>query len=209
MRTSFVTAAAVAATASAVDVDAMAVPDFIAGVIFGLTGDNHLDEIRTCYKGGDTIVNDAKIALDDMKSGSYLQAIQEVGDIINQFPTALTNCKNMDDDFAEIEDWASIFTKPVSLVAEASKNWLLHHKKVKADIAQEEADWHAGQYFDAGKDTASAIDLLVPFSDSQLTYGLPVKGAVEFLGGFLDGFIGDNHMDEIKTCEIDAQKEEK
>ena len=209
MRTSFVTAAAVAATASAVDIDAMAVPDFIAGVIFGLTGDNHLDEIRTCYQGGDTIVNDAKIALDDMKHGSYLQAVQEVGDIINQFPTALTNCKNMDDDFAEIEDWAKIFTKPVSLVTEASKNWLLHHKKVKADIAQEEADWHAGQYFDAGKDTASAIDLLVPFSDSQLTQGLPVKGAVEFLGGFLDGFIDDNHMDEIKTCEIDAQKEGK
>ena len=51
MRTTFVTAA-VAATASAVEMDAKAVPDFLAGFIFGLTGDNHLEEIETCYTGG-------------------------------------------------------------------------------------------------------------------------------------------------------------
>jgi len=49
MRTSFVTAS-IAATATAMD--AMAVPDFIAGFIFGLTGDNHLEEIEQCYTGG-------------------------------------------------------------------------------------------------------------------------------------------------------------
>ena len=58
MRTTFVTAA-VAASVTAVELDAMAVPDFVAGFIFGLTGDNHLAEIEQCYSGGQDIVNDA------------------------------------------------------------------------------------------------------------------------------------------------------
>ena len=33
-------------------VDVMAVPDYIAGWIYGMTGDNHLTEIETCYTGG-------------------------------------------------------------------------------------------------------------------------------------------------------------
>ena len=40
-------AAAIAASASAFD--AMAVPDFIAGFMYGMTGDNHLAEIEACY----------------------------------------------------------------------------------------------------------------------------------------------------------------
>jgi len=45
----------------------------------------------------------------------------------------------------------------------------------------------------------------VPFSKSE--NGLPVKGGVEFLGGFLDGFIGDSHLTEIAACEVDAEAE--
>ena len=41
--------ALVAATASALDV--LAVPDFTAGFIYGMTGANHLEEIETCYHG--------------------------------------------------------------------------------------------------------------------------------------------------------------
>ena len=55
MRTAF-TAAALAAVVSA---DAMEIPDFIAGFIYGLTGDNKLTEIEQCYQGGDTVVTEA------------------------------------------------------------------------------------------------------------------------------------------------------
>lgn len=96
MRTTFVTAAAVAATASAAEIDAMAIPDFIAGFIFGLTGDNHLEEIETCYQGSTAIVDDVKIAIGDIKSGEFIAGIKEIGTIVDQFPSALTNCKNMD-----------------------------------------------------------------------------------------------------------------
>ena len=51
MRTTFAVSA-MAAVSSAVEIDALAVPEWIAGFVFALTGDNHLAEIEKCYTGG-------------------------------------------------------------------------------------------------------------------------------------------------------------
>ena len=202
MRTAFATAA-IAASANALD--AVAIPDFIAGFIFGLTGDNHLAEIEQCYQGGQSVVTDGQAVITDLKTGHLIQGVKDAKTLADAISPALSNCQNMDGDIAEIEAWAKGFEDIGHLTKEVTKNWLLHKKKVKADIAQEEADWSSKDYFGAGKETAYAIDLLVPFSKSE--NGLPVKGGVEFLGGFLDGFIGDSHLTEIAACEVDAEAE--
>ena len=204
MRTAFAVAA-VTATASAFD--AIAIPDFIAGFIFGLTGDNHLAEIEACYTGGDAVVTDAETFITDIKAGQLVAGVKAAQKLAQAIKPALANCENMDGDIAEIEAWAKGFEDIGHLTKEVTKNWLLHKKIVKADIANEESDWASKDYFGAGKETAFAIDVLVPFSTSE--NGLPVKGAVEFLGGFLDGFIGDAHLTEIAACEIDAETEGK
>jgi len=49
--------------ASGLTLDAMAIPDWIAGFMFELTGDNNMTEIEQCYQGGEGLVNDAKAAL--------------------------------------------------------------------------------------------------------------------------------------------------
>jgi len=67
----------------------------------------------------------------------------------------------MDDDFAEIEAWAQIFTEPVQLTETVTKNWLLHKRGIKKDIEQEKVDWAAGNYFSAGVDTADALVKLI------------------------------------------------
>lgn len=36
-----------------IGIDAVAIPDFIAGFMFQLTGDNDMTEIEACYQGGD------------------------------------------------------------------------------------------------------------------------------------------------------------
>ena len=206
MRTAFA-AAAVAATSSAYELDAIAIPDFIAGFIFGLTGDNHLAEIEQCYQGGQSVVTDGQAVIADLKGGHLIQGVKDAKTLADAIKPALSNCQNMDGDIAAIEAWAKGFEDIGHLTKEVTKNWLLHKKKVKADIAQEETDWASKDYFGAGKETAYAIDILVPFSQSE--NGLPVKGGIEFLGGFLDGFIGDSHLTEIATCEVDVEAEGK
>jgi len=59
----------------------------------------------------------------------------------------VTPCTKMGDDITAIEQWAKIFTNKTQLVATASKHFLLHKKKITADIADAKADWAAKSYF--------------------------------------------------------------
>ena len=63
----------------------------------------------------------------------------------------------MNDDIAAIEQWASIFAKPEDLAKTVSKNVLLHRRTIKERVAKEQQDWNAGNYFEAGVDTAMAL----------------------------------------------------
>lgn len=73
----------------------------------------------------------------------------------------MTDCKNMSDDITRIEDWAQIFQDKAKLVAIATKNFALHKKAVKADIADAKAAWALGEYFSAGVTCADIVDKVV------------------------------------------------
>ena len=45
---------------------ALAIPDYVAGIIFGFTGDNQLPEIEACYSGSLNVKNDAELVLNDL-----------------------------------------------------------------------------------------------------------------------------------------------
>ena len=127
MRNTFATAAIVA-TSSAYNLDAKAIPDWIAGFLFELTGDNKLSEIEQCYQGGEGLVNDAKEALSDLKNKHFIKGAKAIGKVVGEFSDALNNCENMDDDLATLKAYGEEFTHVGSLAKMISKNWLLHHK---------------------------------------------------------------------------------
>ena len=192
----------------AVQLDAMAVPDFVAGLIYGFTGDWKLDEIEACYQGGSGVVDEAKTALDDIKAGKYIAGIKQIRTIVADSQTALSTCENLGDDMAKIDEWLNTYKSPSKLIKTASKNYLLHKRKIKSDISQVETDWQTKDYFDSGKDTATTIDLILPFPKSE---ELEVEGAIvgvpEFLAGFVYGMVGENHLSEFQTCIQSADKE--
>ena len=199
---SFATLAIVAASASAFD--AMAVPDFVAGFIYGMTGDNHLTEIEACYQGGEQIATDSEAAVADFKSGNFFKGIKDAGTVWNEVGSAMTTCEGMSDDITAIESWAKIFTEPTTLASTVAKHWLFHGSEIKADFSKEETDWAAGSYFNAGKDIADALTLAVGPIQSSEQANIDLMPEVEFVGGLLWGFIGDNHLDEVQTCLTDA-----
>jgi len=57
----------------------MAVPDFLAGLIYGMTTDNHLTEIEMCYEGGVTVDEFFKTAMADLKQGGTDWALLRTG----------------------------------------------------------------------------------------------------------------------------------
>ena len=127
-------AAAIAAT-SASAFDAMTVPEFVAGFMYGMTGDNNLAEIEACYQGGESIGTDVQTAFADYQSGNYFQALKDAGTAWTEVGTAMTTCKGMDTDIASIEAWAQIFTKPTELSHTVAKHWLFHGSQIKKDAA--------------------------------------------------------------------------
>ncbi len=116
-----------------------AVPDFTAGLIYGFTGDQHLDELHTCMKDIDPIIKDAQKALEDIKSGKVVAGIKDVGDILWLLPDAVSGCTDpgIKTDIAAIEAWAAIFKQPIKLSKIVGKNWLMHGTEIKKNIEEE------------------------------------------------------------------------
>ena len=186
-----------------------AAPDFVAGLIYGFTGDNHLDELRTCMTDADEILLDTQKALGDVKSLHLLQAAEDVGQVIWDLPDAVSGCQGLDGDMAEIEAWAAIFKDPVQLGKTVSKHWLFHGPAIKKDLAQQKSDWAAQNYFAAGQDAAKVIEGLVGPVEKleQLPPPpLPLNAVPDFVAGLIFGFTGNNHLDELETCLNDADQ---
>ena len=98
-----------------VDITAMAIPDFVAGFVYGMTGNNNLTEIEACYQGGELVAQEIEQGIADIKLGGTdhdIQAALEFALAATQIPLSLKTCENMGDDIQAIEDWASIFKNP-------------------------------------------------------------------------------------------------
>ena len=88
----------------------MAVPDFVAGFLLGMTGDNQLTKIEACYQGGDRVLMYTKPALSDFMSGHFFKDIKAAGVVWNKLSSSMHTCKGISDDVTVVEAWAKIFT---------------------------------------------------------------------------------------------------
>merc|ERR1712038_102069 len=88
------------------------VPDFTAGLIYGFTGNNHLDDLQGCMEDISPLEEDAENFISHLTHGKIIEAIQDVGDVIWMLPDAVEGCDNADvnEDIQAIEEWATIFT---------------------------------------------------------------------------------------------------
>ena len=45
--------------------------DFIAGFMYGMTGDNNLTEIEACFQGGELMTEEIETGIADIKKGGW------------------------------------------------------------------------------------------------------------------------------------------
>ena len=112
----------------------------VAGLVYGLTGDNNLDEIQKCFKSTEPMIKDLQEALDDFKSFNIIGGINAIGGMILQLPYAFKDCTSMQEDMHAIEDWATIFNDPLRLMKTVSMNYLEHGVEIQHDVALN-SDW--------------------------------------------------------------------
>jgi len=190
----------------------LAVPKILAGFMYGMTTDNHLLEIEACYDGAKFMVPEVETAIKDFKHGGKdweAQAGLQLGIVALQIPKALKTCKNMQDDIAAIEKWATIFTDIPALTKKVTKNFALHPVQSKADIAKAKSDEAAGAWFALGEDLAALATLLIGpikpvYPSNTLAYtgvsNFDFVAIPDFMAGLMYGFTGKNHLDEMHTC---------
>jgi len=82
---------------------------FVSGIIFGLTGDNHLDELEHCFKSSEPLIEDVAQVLDDIKNLKLIAAAQDFGKVIWVLPDSISECHGIDEDVQKIKEWAQIF----------------------------------------------------------------------------------------------------
>ena len=151
-----------------VGLDVMAVPDYIGGFIFGMTGNNHLSEIEACYNGSTGVEEDAHKGLESILHGKFSKGAMQFWLAFHEFDNALKDCENIGDDLNAIESWGTIFAHPRKLSETVAKNMLLHRKTVNENIAKEKSDWAAGDYWQAGIDTAVVLtEVLGPIEPAE------------------------------------------
>lgn len=143
--------------------DALAVPDYVAGLIYGFTGDNELPEIEACFTGTQDVVTAANVLLHDLENGQWVKAIDDNAIFAQKLSDSVHGCsgESLHEDFVAIAAWSEIFTEPVRLSETVTKNWFLHKRAIKKDIQATSDDWNAGAYFQSGVDTADAFVKLV------------------------------------------------
>ena len=63
----------------------VAYPDFAAGFIYGMTGNNHLSQIESCYQGGEKLETDVKDAISKIEAGSYIKGFRDLSGVVSEF----------------------------------------------------------------------------------------------------------------------------
>ena len=99
--TALLTASAVATDlpATGLTFGAMSIPDYVAGLIFGLTGDNNLEELQSCFHVTSDIETQAKLVVSDFAEAHIIHALEDLGSLASMLPPALSTCEGMQDDF--------------------------------------------------------------------------------------------------------------
>jgi len=56
--------------------------DFAAGMVYGLTGDNHYHTIKDCFTPSETMKTDLSQAINYFRHFDFLGGVKDIGDII-------------------------------------------------------------------------------------------------------------------------------
>uniref|UniRef100_A0A7S3CQ13 Uncharacterized protein n=1 Tax=Strombidium rassoulzadegani TaxID=1082188 RepID=A0A7S3CQ13_9SPIT len=144
--------------------DAAGVEEFVGGLIFGLIKKDDLPEIQKCLKDSENLEVQIVNALADVSKGDLqdiLKGVQEIGQILQELPVDLSDCQGMSGDIAKIENWASIFSHPTTLITTLTKNLLSNWKDVVAEVSQTSSDYSSADYYKVGEDVGDLLILSV------------------------------------------------
>ena len=109
---------------------------FMSGFADGFFTEMDLEEFDTCYTGGAAAIPYLKKAIKLFKAGHKARAITQLTLMAAALPGEIKNCKSMQDDIADIEQWGKdLDAKGLKYMAqEFTKHLVLHPSQTSTDI---------------------------------------------------------------------------
>lgn len=130
----------------------------------GIIQKDDLSEIQACLTNAESLQTEIAAAVHDFSQGgveNYIDAVKQIGKIVQQLPTDLSSCQNIQGDLTKLEQWAAIFGHPVELAERLASNVFSHFKEIEGDVTTALSDWDSAKYFDFGDQVGSAVVVAV------------------------------------------------
>jgi hypothetical protein len=108
---------------------AVVAADVVAGLLYGITKRDKLDNLGECFYGADEFVYDLLHAYNDIASQTFaglMNGFTLLLSTVMYIPSDLVNCYHAKEDVKALEEWASIFAHPADLKSTFEYN-LKHH----------------------------------------------------------------------------------
>ena len=135
------------------------VEQFVGGVIYGLIEKNDIPQIQQCLKNTEDVKVEVNKIVNEMATGTFeaiMAGIKDLAALIQELPTDLKDCENIQDDMNKISNWGQKFITPTGL-AKLVENVMANWSTIQKDIGDINADISNSKYYEAGQVTADTI----------------------------------------------------
>ena len=126
----------------------------------GLVQKDDFQMIDTCFKDTVGIKDEIAAAIDLFKlkdPEDVLKGVEDILDVVIEFPNVMSACKDMQKDIDRIEDWYDIMFNPKKLIQTVTHNIFAHPFKIQDDSLKIAYDLGASDYQNMGKNTADIL----------------------------------------------------
>lgn len=141
--------------------DITAVEKYLSGIIYGMIEKDDLPEMQKCLKNTEVVATEVKAIISEVSKGDMADIVKGVQDaikLVQELPTDLSDCKNIQGDVTKITNWGKQFITPSGLthiVENVMANW----SNIQTDIGTINTDIQGSKYEEAGEMTADVVIL--------------------------------------------------
>lgn len=179
----------------------------LLGIVEGAI-EQALPDSTTCFKDLETTANEIETAVADFKKETFSgvkAGIEEIGTVVKQISTDLSDCKEIVADITKLEKMASTFKSPWSFAYHVGKDLLVDGTDIFAKIDDSIKMYDAGEWTNFGKDVGEAMSLvLIGEKDHEHTLQMSSSEVEKFLEGLVKGAL-NQELPSVMTCIKDIE----
>ena len=147
---------------------------FMAGVMYGIVQEDHVDYFIGCVNGTEALVTDVETMIEDFMLPTFWDIMDGINEIKKfifvDLPPTIENCGDIPEDFTKLGQFFSIFGNSTLLTQRLEYNLLWYYSDIMTDVNAALTFYNQGQYFNFGDKIGEALVLAVGDHSSSLPF---------------------------------------